>query len=358
MDLLKPPLYPCKITEKKELSTISSHAILTPAMAALAPPIELSHGIRLQGSSLWMDATRPKPLSFVSHAHGDHFARHKKIICSPPTARLIGHRVSRAALEPHPCGEPFALDHLRLELRPAGHMLGSSQLLVDSGGRRLIYTGDFKLRPSLTAEPAEVLPCDTLVMECTFGKPHYRFPDRPALIQRLVSFIERAIEARQVPVLFVYQMGKGPEIAKLLDGLGYAVLLAPQIHTVVEHYRQLGYSFPRCEVMNGGNAYGRVVLLPPYLRRSPMMERLPRRRTAFLSGWAVDPDTIYRFGVDEAIPFSDHADFDELVDYVRRAGPSQVYTLHGPPEFAAHLRGLGYRAQHLEPRAQLPLWEE
>lgn len=327
-------------------------------MTALASPIELHHGLRLHGSPLWMDATRPRALSFVSHAHGDHFARHKKIICSPPTARLIGHRVSRAALEPHPYREPFELDHLRLELRSAGHMLGSSQLTIDAGGRRIVYTGDFKLRASLTAEPVEIIPCDLLVMECTFGKPHYRFPDRPTLIQQLVSFIERTIEERQVPVLFVYQMGKGPEVAKLLDDLGYAVLLAPQIQTVVEHYRHLGINFSRCDVMNGGNYYGKVLLLPPYLRQSPLLAKLPRRRTAILTGWAMDADAIYRYGVDEAIPFSDHADFDELVSYVRQANPSQILTLHGPPEFAAHLRLLGYQARHLEPRSQLHLWDD
>jgi putative mRNA 3-end processing factor len=294
----------------------------------------------------------------VSHAHGDHFARHKKIICTPPTAKLIGHKVSLAALEPHPYREPFMLDHLRLELFSAGHMLGSSQLLIESGGRRIVYTGDFRLRPSLTAEPAEILPCDVLVMECTFGKPRYRFPDRAAVVQRLVSFIERAVEERQVPVLFAYQMGKGPEAAKLLNGLGYAVMVAPQIHTIIERYRELGISFPRCEVMNGGNYYGKILMLPPYLRHSPMLARLPRRRTAFLTGWAMDDDVLERYGVDEAIPMSDHADFDELLEYVRRAGPSQIFTLHGPPEFAAHLRSLGYRAEHLEPRAQLQLWDD
>ena len=321
-------------------------------------PIELHHGLRLQGTPLWMDATRPQPLSFVSHAHGDHFARHKRIICSAPTARLIGHKVHQAALEVHPHREPFALDHLRLELFSAGHMLGSSQLLIESAGQRIVYTGDFKLRPSLTAEPADIMPCDLLVMECTFGKPQYRFPDRDALVRQLVSFIEHAIEERQVPVLFVYQMGKGPEIAKLLNDLGYAVMLSSQIHTVVERYRDLGITFPRCEVMNGGNYYGKVLLMPPYLKNSPALTRLPRRRTAVLTGWAIDADARYRYGADEAIPFSDHADFDELLEYVRQANPSRILTVHGPPEFAAHLRTLGYRAHHLEHRAQLSLWDD
>jgi putative mRNA 3-end processing factor len=322
-----------------------------------ALPLELHHGLRLSGHPMWMDATRPKALSFVSHAHGDHYARHQKIICSPATARLIGHNVSRASLEPHIYRESFELHDLRLELRAAGHMLGSAQIVIDRHDRRIVYTGDFKLRASRTAEPAEIIPCDVLIMECTFGKPHYRFPDPDALTARLVRFIDQTTEDRAVPVLFAYQMGKGPEIAKLLDDLGYTVALAAQVHTVVERYRELGIDFRRCEVINGGNYYGKVLLLPPYLNRSPLLKRLTRRRTAMLSGWGMDADARYRYGADEVIPFSDHADFDELVSYVRQANPSQIYTLHGPPEFAAHLRTLGYNAQHLEPRSQLHLWE-
>jgi Cft2 family RNA processing exonuclease len=324
----------------------------------MALPLELHHGLRLSGHPMWMDATRPKALSFVSHAHGDHYARHQKIICSPATARLIGHKVNLASLEPHTYREAFDLYDLRLELRAAGHMLGSAQIVIDRHDRRIVYTGDFKLRASRTAEPADIVPCDMLIMECTFGKPHYRFPDLDTLISRLVRFIDQTTEDRAVPVLFAYQMGKGPEIAKLLDDLGYTVALAAQIHTVVERYRELGIDFRRCEAINGGNYYGKVLLLPPYLNRSPLLKRLPRRRTAMLSGWGMDADAHYRYGADEVIPFSDHADFDELVSYVRQANPSQIYTLHGPPEFAAHLRTLGYNAQHLEPRSQLHLWED
>jgi putative mRNA 3-end processing factor len=327
-------------------------------MAPFIPLIELHHGIRLCGTPLWMDATRVKPLSFVSHAHGDHFARHKRIICSPSTAHLINHKVHPTSLESHPYRQPFELDGLELELFSAGHMLGSAQLLIEHRGQRIVYTGDFKMRPSLTAEPTDIVPCDILIMECTFGKPHYRFPEQPALVKQLVDFIERTNEERQIPVLFAYQMGKGPEIAKLLDDLGYIVSLAPQIHAVVERYQQLGVSFKRCELMNGGNYYGKVLMLPPYLRKSPSLMRLTRRRTAMLTGWAMDADAVYRYGADEVLPFSDHADFDELVHYVRQAHPSQIYTLHGPPEFSAHLRALGFRAEHLVPRSQMQLWED
>jgi Cft2 family RNA processing exonuclease len=66
-----------------------------------------------------------------------------------------------------------------------------------------------------------------------------------------------------------------------------------------------------------------------------------------LTGWAVDPSARYRYGVHEMIALSDHADFPELVEYVERARPKVVYTLHGGPGFAHHLRDQGIEAHHL-----------
>jgi Cft2 family RNA processing exonuclease len=99
-----------------------------------------------------------------------------------------------------------------------------------------------------------------------------------------------------------------------------------------------------------------VVVLPPYLNRSRLIHKIPRRRTAFLSGWAMDPEARTRFGVDEVIPMSDHADFSELLEYVERSKPEKVYTVHGAPDFAETLAKRGYRAEHLESGKQIGLW--
>ena len=320
--------------------------------------IELDHGIRLKGTSLWLDATRVKDFSFVSHAHQDHVAAHKNIICSIHTARLFRRPMPKARIMAHPFHTPFDHDHLRLELHPAGHILGSSQILIEKGQTRIVYTGDFKLKKGLTAEPAEPIPCDILIMESTFGRPAYVFPEREVVIQQLVHFIEDAIENRLVPVLYAYILGKGQEVTKILGDRGYKVCLSPQIYRMVKVYEALGVHFKNFEPMEGDNFYGKVLILPPFLARSKMVQRIKRKRTAFLSGWALDPTHRHRLGVDEAIPLSDHADFEELLTYVRAVKPSLVYTLHGFPEFAAHLRKQGIRAKHIEPKMQLTFWED
>src|SRR5512141_2787329 len=111
-------------------------------------------GLHLTGTSLWLDATRKTELSFISHAHSDHIARHERVIATSPTVALMTHRLGKlpAAL-PVPYNRPFELGPLVLELLPAGHMLGSAQLRATrADGVRVTYSGDINFSPMLTAE--------------------------------------------------------------------------------------------------------------------------------------------------------------------------------------------------------------
>jgi hypothetical protein len=102
---------------------------------------------------------------------------------------------------------------------------------------------------------------------------------------------------------------------------------------------------------------GHILLCPTGARRSQMVGALPRKRTASVSGWALDRSVAWRFGTDACFPLSDHADYDELHEYVRRTGARQIYTVHGfAAEFAQDLRFLGYRASAVEEPAQLALF--
>jgi len=318
--------------------------------------IELNRGIRIIGTELWLDSTKARPLGFISHAHGDHTAKHQQIIATPATWSLCHHRLgSKPKAIPLELRKPYPVEDFTIELLPAGHILGSAQIVIENG-QRIVYTGDLRLKASLTAEAAEVRPCDVLIMECTYGKPRYVFPPMEEVVQRLVQFIETAFEERKVPVLFAYAMGKSEEVLKLLGDRGYTVCLPKQTMDVVKMYEACGVRFKNYERFTNDNLFGKVLLLPPYLARTRMVERISNRRTAVLTGWAMDRETPDRFGVDEAIPMSDHADFHELIEYVEKARPSKIYTIHGAPDFARHLRARGYRAEHLAPGTQLALW--
>lgn len=318
--------------------------------------IELNHGMRIVGTDLWLDSTRVRPLGFISHAHGDHTARHHRVIATPATwalcRRRLGSRPEPVLLDVR---TPHAMDGGAIELHPSGHILGASQILIQNA-QRIVYTGDFRLKPSRTAERADPLPCDVLIMECTFGKPRYVFPSEADVERRVLDFVERALDDRKIPILLAYAMGKSQEALKLLSDHGHTVCLPRQTIEIVKIYESLGIRFGRYERIDQANLRGKVVVLPPYMARFRWVQEIANRRTAVLTGWAMDPDAPRRFGVDEAIPLSDHADFEELNEYVSRARPSKIYTVHGPPDLAKHLRARGYRAEHLAPGAQLGLW--
>ena len=313
--------------------------------------IEHNGGLRVKGMALWLDATRARDRSFVSHAHSDHAVRHRRIIASPPTARLYQHRLGRVTAEMHAYHASFEVDGAICWLLPAGHILGSSQILIEHEGRRILYTGDCRVRESLTAEPIAVESCDVLVMECTFGRPHYVFPEPAEVARRLCRFVDGTWDEGRTPVLLAYALGKSQEAMKLLGDRGYRCVVAEPIYHIAKIYEEFGVRFGRFELLDPGldakGARDKVVILPPHLNRSQILDDLGPCRMAMLTGWAMDRGCRFRYRVDEAIPLSDHADFQELLTLVRRASPKKVYTVHGFPDFAKHLRYLGYDADHL-----------
>ncbi len=127
--------------------------------------------------------------------------------------------------------------------------------------------------------------------------------------------------------------------------------MAEPIFRIARIYEEYDVRFGRYELLDptlgAGGVRGQVVILPPHLRRSQILEDIGPCRTAMLTGWAMDRNCRFRYRVDEAIPLSDHADFQELLALARQAAPNKVYTVHGSPEFAKHLRLLGYDAVHL-----------
>jgi putative mRNA 3-end processing factor len=329
-----------------------------------APLLEFEGGIHLCGTGLWFDATSPRDLSFVSHAHKDHFARHRSIIATEQTIRLCREREEMLDALPVPYGQPFSMGELTIELYPAGHMLGSAQILVQlpasRGGLRIGYTGDFNTAGSLTAGVAAQMRCDVLVMEATFGEPRYVFPSRAEIDRLIAGFIDRALSEDETPVLFAYTMGKAQELIKRLDERGCRVRAQRQIWEVCRIYQEYGVTFSNLHKLTDGTRRGEVVVAqwsPFGPGRERLLSSLRSPHTAVVTGWAIDQSTKFRYGVDEAFPLSDHADFNALTDYARGSGAGKIYVIHGSAElFSAHLRSIGLDAEPLVPPSQLSLF--
>ncbi|HET9713663.1 MAG TPA: hypothetical protein VFP64_17360, partial [Pyrinomonadaceae bacterium] len=193
-------------------------------------------------------------------------------------------------------------------------------------------------------------------METTFGVPRYRFPPTTQVIDRMVAFCSETIDAGEVPVLLGYSLGKAQEILCALEGAGLTPMLHSSVYRMTRIYEQLGQSFCNYVRYNRHDVDGKVLICPPSANHSPMLERIPRKRVAMISGWAVDPQTVYRYQVDAAFPLSDHADYDDLLRYVELVQPRRVLTLHGfAAAFASDLCSRGLEAWALSEENQMEL---
>ena len=158
--------------------------------------VVFDRGVYLPQLDLWLDSLRKRETSVVSHAHSDHVARHNRPILTTGTRILLGEYLSRSEPVELQYGEPLETPDYTITLHPAGHCLGSAQALVTvrATGERVLYTGDLRTQPSPINEPAEAVPCDTLVIESTYGRPDYVFPPQEESIATAIRVIRQWLE--------------------------------------------------------------------------------------------------------------------------------------------------------------------
>ncbi|HEY1765663.1 MAG TPA: ATP-dependent DNA ligase [Opitutaceae bacterium] len=321
--------------------------------------MKFDRGVWLPQLGWYLDAHFPAERSFVSHAHFDHLALHREILCSEGTARLIGARMPGARTQ-HVL--PFGLEEALTEdcsvtLVPAGHIFGSAQALLNHASHgTLLYTGDFKLRAGLSAESCATPAADVLIMETTFGKPQYVFPPTASVLQAIADFCRETLADGETPVLYGYSLGKSQELLRGVAEAHLPVMLHPQTWSLTKVYEELGIAFPPYRVFVAGEVKGHVVICPPQVAGSTFLRKIPARRTAVITGWAMDPSAIYRYQCDAAFPLSDHADYPDLLRFVEAVKPKRILTLHGfASEFAETLRARGFEAWAIDRDNQLDL---
>ena len=309
-------------------------------------------GILLPELDLWLDSRRKRESSLISHAHSDHTGRHLKPVVTPNTLLLLSDYLKNASPVVLPYGETMDTPAYSLTLHPAGHCLGSAQALIESKatGERLLYTGDIKLRSSPTNEPLETVQADTLVIESTYGRPDYVFPSQERVLETAFRTLRAWLDRGERPVVQGWRLGKAQEMLHHLLAEGFDVVIEEGVYQGAEAYQQAGVDFPgRVSLFNGDWPEGTIALFPPG-SRSKVLRDYRGKRTMELTGWAASDNRRWRSWADASLPYSDHADFNELVAYVEAVQPSLVYTVFGFPDLAAKLRSQGYPAVHLDRR--------
>ena len=309
--------------------------------------VEYDNGIHITGPDLWLDSRDSQDLCIISHGHIDHLGRHSKIIATKPTALIYEQRMGETEVKVLEYGEKVDVNGAKVSMYPAGHILGSAQVLINADGKKILYSGDFKLRDSVTAEPIEIVSADYLVMEATYGSPKNLFPDKMAVLNDLYDAVCSSLQNGEVPIIIAYSLGKGQEVVKYLGDRNINMSVHSTIFRLIKIYEMFNVSFVNyTELVNLENCKGKVLVVPPYSSGAKDFVAIKNKKVFLLSGWK-NHDGVKDMTVDHVFQVSDHADFNELLEYVRKVSPKKVFVTHGEPCFIKYLRQEGFDADFI-----------
>lgn len=305
-------------------------------------------GIYLADIDLWLDPHRNSAAAWLSHAHADHArGSHGTVLCTTDTREIYSLRAGEITVRETrfvgmDYGQSCEWNGARLTSYPAGHIVGAAQLLVEFRGERLVYTGDIKGNPPLCGVTTEPLACDHLIIESTFGLPVFHFIPRDEAIRQILTFAKECLAEGATPAFLGYALGRGQEIAHVLAANGIPTAIHGAIARYLPWYERAGYAFPDWTPYDRRNLDGRALVVTPSFRTS--LEGAGKNvRIAYVSGWASMDNARARSGAEALIPYSDHGDFGELLELVRRSGATRVDAVHGYTETFARIlcdRGL------------------
>ena len=300
-------------------------------------------GLYVPSAGVHIDPWGPSDRAVITHGHADHArgtASH--MLSAPSSVEILRTRLgASASVEALPFGRRLRVGKATISLHPAGHILGSAQVRVEHRGEVWVVTGDCKRRADPSAEPFEVVRCHTLVSECTFGLPIYRWPDPEEVIREVISWWRSCAEEGRVALLGAYALGKAQRIlAHLarLAGNDHNALPGPiLVHGAVERllpaYRAQGVDLPavaRVTPERVREAAGRaLVLAPPGAAATPWARKLEPLSLGVASGWMQIRGTRRRRGADRGFVLSDHLDWADLLATVSESGAQRVGLTHG-----------------------------
>jgi len=299
------------------------------------------HGIFIPAADVWIDPSRPTERALVTHGHADH-ARggHSAVWATPETLAIMSARYGeQAGGIAVPYGESIDLNDVRATFMPAGHVLGSAQILLEHAGERVVVSGDYKRRADPTCPPFEVVPCDIFITEATFGLPVFRHPDTPGEMQKLLDALKA--EPERCVLVGAYALGKAQRVIAELRALGHddPIYIHGAMQKLCDLYTDWGVALGELRpalVASKEEMRGAIVIAPPSALGDRWSRRLPDPITAMASGWMRVRQRAVQRGVELPLVLSDHADWDELTATIRDVSPREVWITHGREDALLH----------------------
>jgi putative mRNA 3-end processing factor len=290
----------------------------------------------------------------ISHGHSDHaYAGHENVLATTETLAIMSQRLglgSGRSKQSLKYGEKIQIGDVSVSLMPAGHVLGSAQIVMEHNGQRAVFSGDYKRRRDPTCEPFLAVKCDVFITEATFALPVFVHEPDVKEISKLMTSLKLFPE--RTHQIGVYSLGKCQRLIVLLREAGYdkPVWLHGAMKSMCDVYESLGVRLGDLRLVSDAeNALaGEIVLCPPSALGDRWSRRFDDPVPALASGWMRIRARARQRGVELPLIISDHADWPELIQTIQEVEASEIWITHGRDDaLTMQAQSMGLKAKAL-----------
>ena len=311
-------------------------------------------GIYCPQGKFYLDPWYPVDYAIISHGHADH-ARWgmKRYLCQNDSKAILQHRLGESInIQSLGYNQEITINGVKVSFHPAGHVIGSAQIRLEHRGYVLVFTGDYKTQPDFITTPFESIKCHTFITESTFGLPIYKWKSEEVLQAELHRWVQTNQSNNRTSVFLGYSLGKAQRLMSLLEGVD-DIYVHGAIHNLNNAIIKSGIQLPKTSLLkndfNKKELQTKIVIMPPGLLGSRLLNKLPNPATAICSGWMQIRGHRRWQAVDAGFTISDHADWNGLISAVKGSEAEQVYVTHGSQAiFSKYLNEIGIKADELK----------
>jgi putative mRNA 3-end processing factor len=312
-------------------------------------------GLYCAPGGFYIDPHRAVDRAVITHGHSDH-ARpgHEAVLATRETIEIMKVRYGEDCAGTFQCaalGKPQHINGVSVTLAPAGHILGSAQVVVEFAGKRAVVSGDYKRAHDPTCAPFELHTCDVFVTEATFALPVFRHEPADREVRKLLASL--AAEPQRTHLVGAYGLGKCQRVIRLLREEGYdrPIYLHGAMTAPTALYQALGVGLGDVRPLADTKAKalaGDIVLCPPSSLDDLWSRRFGDPVTAFASGWMRVRGRARQRGVELPLVISDHVDWPELITTIAETMAEEIWVTHGRDDaLVHHLSTMGRKARAL-----------
>jgi putative mRNA 3-end processing factor len=291
-------------------------------------------GLYCEKGDFYIDPWKPVDKAIITHGHSDHaHFGNKYYLCHTFTKPILQLRLGENNYQTAAWDEPIFINGIKISLHPAGHIIGSSQVKIESNGEVWVVSGDYKTEDDGLSGKFEPVRCNAFITESTFGLPIYKWKPQQEIYNNIIDWISKNKENGKTSVLLAYSLGKAQRVLQAIKETTQTIFAHGAVFNMQKMLIDNGWNLTPIERITPDTPKellkGSVVIAPPSADGTPWMKKFNPHSVGVCSGWMQVRGNARRRNVDAGFALSDHADWNGLLQAVKATGAERVFVTHG-----------------------------